>query len=125
MIKPEYPVLVRFQPVGLMQSACYLKSQGALSCSTCHDPHARTSTDTPAYEAVCLSCHRGPSKTPCKVSPTAGCVGCHMPRRDASRGMMMTDHWIRSRPEAAAGLPRPTRDLPALGTSGPARTRRR
>jgi Cytochrome c554 and c-prime len=102
MIRPDYAPLVRFQPVGLMQSACYQKSQGALSCSTCHDPHARTSTDIPAYEAVCLSCHRGPSKTPCKVAPETGCVGCHMPRRDASRGMMMSDHWIRPRPETAA-----------------------
>ncbi len=98
MISPDNPTLVRFQPVGLMQSACYQKSQGALSCSTCHEPHARSSTDLPAYEAVCLSCHSGPSQTACKVSRVTGCVGCHMPRRDASRGMMMIDHWIRSRP---------------------------
>jgi hypothetical protein len=104
MINPAYAALVRFQPVGLMQSVCYRKSRGALSCTTCHDPHARVSTDIPAYEAVCLSCHRGPSRTTCKVAPAADCVGCHMPRRDASRGMMMTDHWIRSRPEAAADL---------------------
>jgi Cytochrome c554 and c-prime/Doubled CXXCH motif (Paired_CXXCH_1) len=109
LIQPRFPALVRFQPVGLMQSACYLKSPGALSCTTCHDPHARTSTDLPAYEAVCLSCHEGPSRTACKVSPATGCVGCHMPRRDATRGMMMTDHWIRSRPEAAAGATPPAR----------------
>ncbi len=91
----DNPVLVRFQPVGLMQSACYRKSPGTLSCTTCHDPHARTSTDTPAYEAVCLSCHQGPNRTPCPVAPANGCVGCHMPRRDVFRGMTMTDHWIR------------------------------
>jgi hypothetical protein len=96
MILPENPTLVRFQPVGLMQSACYRKSQGTLSCSTCHDPHARTSTDLPAYEAVCRSCHEGPQQTACKISPLTGCVGCHMPKRDASRGMMMVDHWIRA-----------------------------
>jgi hypothetical protein len=100
MIRPENPRLVRFQPVGLMQSACYRESAGTLTCSTCHDPHSKTSHDLPDYEAVCLSCHRGPSRTPCKVSPSTGCVGCHMPPRDASRGMMMTDHWIRSRPDA-------------------------
>jgi hypothetical protein len=98
LIRPENPTLVRFQPVGLMQSACYKKSKGRLSCATCHDPHARTSTDTAAYESVCLSCHQGPTRTVCQVSPSSGCVGCHMPRRDASRGMMMVDHWIRSRP---------------------------
>jgi hypothetical protein len=97
LISSDSPLLVRFQPVGLMQSACYRKSQGRIACSTCHDPHARTSTDVPAYVAVCLSCHRGPSRISCKISPEAGCIDCHMPRRDASRGMMMTDHWIRSR----------------------------
>jgi hypothetical protein len=107
LIQPRFPALVRFQPVGLMQSACYKKSRAGLSCVTCHDPHARTSTDVAAYEAVCLSCHQGPSRTLCKVSPATGCVGCHMPRRDATRGMMMTDHWIRSRPEAAAGAKLP------------------
>ena len=102
LIRPDNPLLVRLQPVGLMQSACYQKSQGTLACTTCHDPHARTSTDIPAYEAVCLSCHQGPSRTPCKVSPATGCVGCHMPRRDVTRSMMMADHWIRSRPESIA-----------------------
>ena len=95
LIRTDNPVLVRFQPVGLMQSACYRKSAGAVSCVTCHDPHSRTSTNRAEYEAVCLSCHEGPSKTPCKVSPATACLGCHMPRRDVSRGMLLTDHWIR------------------------------
>jgi hypothetical protein len=100
LIRTDNPVLVRFQPVGLMQSACYRKSRGTLACNTCHDPHSRTSTDRVAYEAACLACHQGPSHTPCRVSPETGCVGCHMPRRDVSRGMMMTDHWIRILPES-------------------------
>jgi hypothetical protein len=123
LIRPGNPLLVRLQPVGLMQSACYRKSQGALSCSTCHDPHARTSTDLPAYEAVCLSCHLGTSRTACKVSPSTGCVGCHMPRRDASRGMMMTDHWIRSRPENAADARAHVRESVATQEADPARAR--
>jgi predicted CXXCH cytochrome family protein len=98
LIRQDNPFLVRFQPVGLMQSACYRKSQGALSCTICHDPHTKTSTDLAAYESVCLGCHRGPAKTLCKISPSTGCVACHMPHRDVSRGMMMADHWIRSRP---------------------------
>jgi hypothetical protein len=102
LIRPDNPVLARFQPVGLLQSACYRESRGALSCVTCHDPHARTSTDRDAYERICRSCHEGRSRTTCKVSPATGCVACHMPRRDVSRGMMMTDHWIRSRREAPA-----------------------
>jgi hypothetical protein len=112
VIRTDNHLLVRFQPVGLMQSASYRKSPGALSWSTCHDPQTLTWADLPAYEAICLSCHQGPSRTPCKVSVATGCVGCHMPRRDVSRGMMMTNHWIRSRPEtdakpSAAGNPVP------------------
>src|SRR5262249_57098689 len=98
LIRTDTPTFVRFQPVGLMQSACYRQSRGGLSCTSCHDPHTRTSTDRAAYEAVCLSCHHAPAQTACKVSAATGCVGCHMPRRDATRGMIMTDHWIRARP---------------------------
>jgi hypothetical protein len=104
LIRVDNPVLVRFQPVGLMQSACYRKSAGALSCVTCHDPHSRTSSNKAEYESVCVSCHQGPSKTPCKVSPVKACLGCHMPRRDVSRGMLLTDHWIRV-PDASLTAP--------------------
>ncbi len=96
-IAHDDPWIVRFPPVGLMQSACFRMSPGALSCSSCHDPHARTSTDMAGYESVCLTCHRAPSQRSCTVSPGTGCIPCHMPRRDVLRGMIMTDHWIRSR----------------------------
>jgi len=97
-IVPENPTLVRHQPVGLMQSACYLRTDGGIACSTCHNPHARPSTDTVAYEQICNSCHVGSSKTSCPVNPSTGCVGCHMPRRETTRGMKFTDHWIRKKP---------------------------
>jgi Cytochrome c554 and c-prime len=94
-IRVDNPALVRHQPVGLLQSACFLKAEGKLSCSTCHDPHARASTDRLSYQARCLECHGKPDQTNCSVSPLEGCVDCHMPRRDVGRGMMMSDHWIR------------------------------
>jgi hypothetical protein len=97
-IRVDNAALVRHQPVGLMQSACFVESGGALGCTTCHDPHDRTSGDAAAYEAACLKCHSGPSRTSCPTSPRSGCVACHMPRRDVARGMLMTDHWIRARP---------------------------
>jgi hypothetical protein len=97
-IRPDNPGLVRHQAVGLMQSACYARSDGALGCSTCHDPHARASRDRASYEAICLSCHQGASRSTCPVSPMLDCVDCHMPRRDVTRGMLMTDHWIRINP---------------------------
>jgi hypothetical protein len=96
-IRPDNPEIVRFQPIGLMQSACYVKSRGSLSCVTCHDPHRRASKDRDAYEAVCISCHKVPQKSVCRVSPASGCIGCHMPARDTGQGVMFTDHWIRSR----------------------------
>jgi Cytochrome c554 and c-prime len=94
-IRVDNPNLIRHQPVGLVQSACFKRSNRALNCVTCHDPHARASSDRTAYEHVCLSCHGANPGTTCSVSPRSGCIDCHMPRRDATRGMMMTDHWIR------------------------------
>lgn len=96
------PVIVRYQPIGLMQSACFRGSDGAMACTTCHDPHSRTSSDRAAYEAACLSCHDRRRVHPCPLSNRSGCVDCHMPRRDVARGMIMTDHWIRvDRPDSA------------------------
>ncbi len=97
-IRQDNAILVRHQPVGLMQSACYRRSHGALTCVTCHDPHARASSDRTSYEPACLLCHQGPSQTHCSVSPGSGCIDCHMPRRDVARGMMFSDHWIRKSP---------------------------
>ena len=42
----------RFQPYGLMKSACFLKSGNRLSCSTCHNPHRDVET---APEAITRS----------------------------------------------------------------------
>jgi hypothetical protein len=55
------PVLARFQPIGLMLSKCYRSSAGALSCVTCHDPHARASSNRAEYDAICQNCHGGPA----------------------------------------------------------------
>lgn len=89
------PNLARFQPVGLMQSKCYLKTEGHLSCTACHDPHDRPGTTASPYEATCLSCHTGPKSTVCKVSPKSGCIPCHMPKTPTAQGFPFTDHWIR------------------------------
>jgi hypothetical protein len=129
-IRPDDPNTVRFQPIGLMQSLCYRRSEGALSCLTCHDAHARASSDRPAYNAACLSCHGGrdgvsptarEEASPirgamCTVSPRERCVECHMPRVavDAGRHVLLSDHWIRVR---RAGEPTPAdlNDKPGPG----------
>ena len=61
---------------------------GRLSCVSCHDPHARSSSDPAIYERVCLSCHQMPSK---------GTTG----------GNRARDARIRPRPRSARSLPRP------------------
>jgi hypothetical protein len=102
-IVPENRALARFPSVGMVQSACFTRSDGGLSCTTCHDPHARAASAANRYEAACLECHGGseavegePARAaPCPVNPTSGCVGCHMPAREVGYGLRFTDHWIR------------------------------
>jgi hypothetical protein len=96
LIRNNVPGIVRFQPVGLMQSRCYRESAGRLSCVTCHDPHTRVARKTDSYERACRSCHGDkPGQGACPISPRGGCVGCHMPRRDSGQNVLFTDHWIR------------------------------
>jgi hypothetical protein len=104
-IQAGNPTLVRFQTIGLPQSPCYRRSEGRLSCVTCHEPHSRTSTDRPAYMAICLDCHQARPQTTCPVSPRDGCLDCHMPRQDAGNGMLFTDHWIRVRTDVEPSEP--------------------
>ena len=96
-LRPDRPSLARFQPVGIMQSKCYQASAGALSCVSCHDPHARASTDLGGYEATCLSCHKADPQVVCRVSPGGDCLRCHMPLVDTGQRVLFTDHWIRVR----------------------------
>jgi hypothetical protein len=100
LLRSDLPGVVRFQPVGLMQSRCYQESHGALACTTCHDPHARPSSDPAPYEAACRECHGAqPGQKTCTVSPSDGCIRCHMPRRDSGQNVFFTDHWIRVHPD--------------------------
>jgi predicted CXXCH cytochrome family protein len=88
---------IRFAPVGFQVSVCFLKSK-ALSCVTCHDPHAnpRPASD-PAYTTVCLQCHSDSPRPPssCRRASQAGCVGCHMKKAAPMPDLTFTDHRIR------------------------------
>jgi hypothetical protein len=118
-LNPDDPVLARFQPIGLSQSRCFRGSAGSFTCVSCHDPHARSSSDPAIYERVCLECHRqsaaasknvGQDVTPsagmgsvCPVSPAEGCLSCHMPRINSGQHVLFTDHWIRVHRGSASG----------------------
>lgn len=99
-IEPErlerYPnSLVRFQPVGLLQSRCYLESQ-SLKCSSCHDPHAEVASHSPEYQVnQCRECHTGADQVACGKAETGNCIECHMPKVELLPGISFHDHWIR------------------------------
>jgi len=77
-------------------SQCFLKSNGALKCTTCHDPHniQHGSEATEHYNAVCRQCH---TKITVADHPSATtCIDCHMAKRrtDDIVHMAVTDHLI-------------------------------
>jgi hypothetical protein len=88
---------VRHQPVYLSESACFLKSEGALRCTTCHNPHTSLSHDSGGYNAKCSACHsegKHPPATVCLRSAAKNCIECHMPRVSPQSYLAFTNHWI-------------------------------
>ena len=86
--------VIRFQPIGLMFSRCFVKSGGTIACTTCHDPHDVAVAAGDVTERVCIDCHKAAPQSVCAVSPKSDCVRCHMPTRLANDGMSFVDHWI-------------------------------
>jgi hypothetical protein len=87
--------IVRYQPVGLAMSACYDKAKSGLKCTSCHDPHAKASSDRVLYNSKCVSCHETTKQKICPISARLNCIDCHMPKRRVPGGFLFTDHWIR------------------------------
>jgi len=63
-------------------SNCYIESEGALSCITCHNPHVSVKeTSTQFFQQKCLECH---GKHICSENPDKthalnnNCIECHM-----------------------------------------------
>jgi hypothetical protein len=80
----------------LRQSACFLKSQGRMTCTTCHSPHQAAMANP---DRVCANCHE-----PHGVA--GSCVACHMPKRQASDAIhiAITDHRIARVPQPQYSL---------------------
>lgn len=86
----------------MLQSACFRLSGGAMTCTTCHDPHRKLSGEEAArhYRDRCLSCHNRPSPAVHGNTPPGDCTKCHMPKRRAQDVVhaVMTDHLIQKGP---------------------------
>ena len=85
----------------MLASQCFLKSNGALKCTTCHDPHdiRHGSEATNRYNEVCRQCHAASFSAQVssgRHTAATGCIDCHMPKRrtDDIVHMAVTDHLI-------------------------------
>jgi tetratricopeptide (TPR) repeat protein len=90
-------------PRRLQLSRCFIESNGAMTCITCHDPHRSIHTFTiEYYTAKCMTCH-SPNQLPGVGSRhdharTDNCITCHMRKTGTDNtlhGVSNTDHWIR------------------------------
>jgi predicted CXXCH cytochrome family protein len=92
----------------MVDSRCFLRSDGRLGCISCHDPHGlpEPAEKTAYYRGRCLQCHGRPVSG-CNLPPAVrrkanrnDCVACHMPRFESADvgHTAVTDHRVRRRP---------------------------
>lgn len=92
----------------MTSSKCYIASNKAMGCTSCHDPHSAPTEQVKLqfYRKSCIACHE---QTPCSLPEDGAerkavqdsCVACHMSQFDASDvpHTIQTDHRILRRPE--------------------------
>lgn len=91
----------------MRRSRCFTATEDAgtaMTCSTCHNPHAATATGALANRG-CLGCHEQQScAAPEGRAGAQPCATCHMPVATAGGGAhtKATDHWIRRVPPPPA-----------------------
>jgi predicted CXXCH cytochrome family protein len=117
-------IVTHFEQMHL--SACYTKSGGRFTCTSCHDPHAMPAAgeNEAFYRRRCLNCHDTDRKdnnaAPACALPLAkrtandgrdNCLACHMPRQPSSNAihLAVTDHRVLRHP----GRPGPAKAAPA------------
>jgi len=89
----------------LRQSRCFIKAEGKLTCTSCHNPHKSIppATRVTHYRAQCFQCHSSKHAEKHRlVAPDfsrSDCVSCHMPKRRTEDvvHVVMTDHLIQRR----------------------------
>ena len=99
----------------MRESQCFLKSNGSLKCTSCHNPHdIRHGAEANAqYDSVCRQCHAAPFNQMVAVGKhpsETNCIDCHMPKRRTEDivHIVVTDHLIqRTKPagDLLADLP--------------------
>lgn len=111
-------------PYRLRRSQCYLKSGGALTCETCHNPHDlhKGPQSISYYTSKCMKCHETdlPAQVALHRHPESNdCVTCHMPRRRTEDVVhaVMTDHLIQRRPPSARELLAERQETPETSAS--------
>jgi hypothetical protein len=88
----------------MVLSKCFIKSDGEMTCITCHDPHIPVqSVSKDFFNGKCLDCHSiqtlSPSKLNVEHNSNSNCISCHM-RQGATKDVQhvnFTDHWIRKK----------------------------
>lgn len=93
----------------MQSSVCFIKSNGRMSCTSCHDPHSSQhgSQSVAFYRSQCLTCHDNQNCTaPAenRASERDSCIACHMPAISASDvpHAAHTNHRILRRPQQNA-----------------------
>lgn len=103
------------QAYRLRKSACFIKSEGRMTCTTCHDPHRVPKDKISAAIQSCLDCHNPKDcteKVELRLPVKDNCIQCHMPRRrtDDVVHVVMTDHYIQRRAPDADTLLAPKKE---------------
>ncbi|MEO8664575.1 MAG: tetratricopeptide repeat protein [Ignavibacteria bacterium] len=81
---------------------CFIKSEGKMTCITCHDPHKSVKdVSREFFNSKCISCHNtntlSVSKFKVDHRPESDCISCHMKQGGTKdvQHVNFTDHWIR------------------------------
>jgi hypothetical protein len=95
---------IRFQAYRIFNSKGHNSNDPRISCTACHNPHAKLERDSAFYDSKCMACHTPNLKAvkadthSAAVCPVSNklCVTCHMQKVELpSMHAKFTDHWIR------------------------------